>query len=191
MEPTALLPLQRKACWGFFHSKNPTASAGCEPANLGTKGQHATSRPPKPLKHRVQFTHIYIYIYIYIYTYEEVHVIDFVELDRCVTRIWCHFAGLVPKPVASSFSHSLEYLDTVAANSETPATHLRSPSPVRMSPKSDTLDQLTLEEEKALASGKSWCSKTVFVFSYLRWSYEAGSLNVGCWGRYLGLRGRL
>ena len=33
----------------FFRPKNPTASAGCEPANLGTKGQHATSRPPKPL----------------------------------------------------------------------------------------------------------------------------------------------
>jgi hypothetical protein len=30
----------------FFCPKNPTASAGCEPANLGTKGQHATSRPP-------------------------------------------------------------------------------------------------------------------------------------------------
>jgi hypothetical protein len=29
--------------------KNPTVSAGFEPANLGTKGQHATSRPPKPL----------------------------------------------------------------------------------------------------------------------------------------------
>ena len=29
--------------------KNPTASAGFEPANLDTKGQHATSRPPKPL----------------------------------------------------------------------------------------------------------------------------------------------
>jgi hypothetical protein len=27
--------------------KNPTASAGLEPANLGTKGQHATPRPPK------------------------------------------------------------------------------------------------------------------------------------------------
>jgi len=26
----------------------PTVSAGFEPANLGTKGQHATSRPPKP-----------------------------------------------------------------------------------------------------------------------------------------------
>ena len=30
----------------FFALKNPTASAGFEPANLGTKGQHATSRPP-------------------------------------------------------------------------------------------------------------------------------------------------
>jgi len=42
MGPTALLPLRRKA-------KNPTALAGFEPANLGTKGQHATPRPPKPL----------------------------------------------------------------------------------------------------------------------------------------------
>ena len=33
----------------FFALKNPTASAGFEPANLGTKGQHATPRPPKPL----------------------------------------------------------------------------------------------------------------------------------------------
>jgi len=48
MGPTALLPLRRKVCWGFFRPKNPTASAGFEPANLGTKGQHATPRPPKP-----------------------------------------------------------------------------------------------------------------------------------------------
>ena len=33
----------------FFALKNPTASAGFEPANLGTKGQHATPRPPKPV----------------------------------------------------------------------------------------------------------------------------------------------
>jgi hypothetical protein len=33
----------------FFALKNPTASARFEPANLGTKGQHATPRPPKPL----------------------------------------------------------------------------------------------------------------------------------------------
>jgi len=31
----------------FFAFKNPTASAGFGPSNLGTKGQHATSRPPK------------------------------------------------------------------------------------------------------------------------------------------------
>ena len=35
----------------FFRAKNPTASAGFEPANLGTKGQHATPRPPKPIRH--------------------------------------------------------------------------------------------------------------------------------------------
>jgi len=46
MGATALLPLRRKACWGLFRPKNSTASVGCEPANLGTKGQHATSRPP-------------------------------------------------------------------------------------------------------------------------------------------------
>jgi len=48
MGPTALLPLRRKACWGFFRPKIPTASAGLEPANLVTKGQKATARPPKP-----------------------------------------------------------------------------------------------------------------------------------------------
>ena len=48
MGPTALLSLRRKACREFFCPENPTTSAGCEPANLGTKGQHATSRPPKP-----------------------------------------------------------------------------------------------------------------------------------------------
>ena len=47
MGPTALLSLRRKACWEIFPPKNPTASAGFEPANLGTKGQHATPRPPK------------------------------------------------------------------------------------------------------------------------------------------------
>ena len=31
----------RKARCGFFRPKNPTASAGIEPAILGTRGQHA------------------------------------------------------------------------------------------------------------------------------------------------------
>ena len=39
----------------------PTASAGFEPANLGTIGQHATSRPPKPL---IFQTYSYIFLEI-------------------------------------------------------------------------------------------------------------------------------
>ena len=42
-------PSEGRRAENFFALKNPTASAGFEPANLGTKGQHATSRPPKPL----------------------------------------------------------------------------------------------------------------------------------------------
>jgi hypothetical protein len=34
---------------GFFRPKNPMALAGCEPAYLGTIGQHATSKLPKSL----------------------------------------------------------------------------------------------------------------------------------------------
>ena len=33
----------------FSALKNPTASAWFEPVNLGIKGQHAASRPPRPL----------------------------------------------------------------------------------------------------------------------------------------------
>jgi hypothetical protein len=47
-------PLKEGACWGFFRPKNPTALAECEPANLSTKGQHATSGPPKPLRQEVR-----------------------------------------------------------------------------------------------------------------------------------------
>ena len=41
MGTTDLLPLRRKACWGFCRPKNPTASAGLEPVNSGTRGLHA------------------------------------------------------------------------------------------------------------------------------------------------------
>jgi hypothetical protein len=34
---------------GVLRIFSPEKSAGLEPTNLGTKGQHATSRPPKPL----------------------------------------------------------------------------------------------------------------------------------------------
>ena len=48
MGPTALFPSEGRRAEDFFALKNPTASAGFEPANLGTKSQHATPRPPKP-----------------------------------------------------------------------------------------------------------------------------------------------
>ena len=38
---TALLPPQGRHAVEFFRPKNPTASAGIEPAILGTRGQHA------------------------------------------------------------------------------------------------------------------------------------------------------
>jgi hypothetical protein len=34
-------PLKEGMLWIFFRPKNPTASAGFERANLGTRGQHA------------------------------------------------------------------------------------------------------------------------------------------------------
>ena len=42
-------PSERRRAEDFFALENPAASAGFEPANLGTKGQHATPRPPKPI----------------------------------------------------------------------------------------------------------------------------------------------
>jgi hypothetical protein len=42
-------PSEGRRVEDFFALKNPTASAGFEPANLGTKGQHAAFRPLKPL----------------------------------------------------------------------------------------------------------------------------------------------
>jgi hypothetical protein len=46
---TLYFPSEGRRAEDFFTLKNLTASAWFEPANLGTKGQHATPRPPKPL----------------------------------------------------------------------------------------------------------------------------------------------
>jgi len=43
-------PSEARRAEDFYALKNPMASAGFEPANLGTKGQHATPRPPKLFK---------------------------------------------------------------------------------------------------------------------------------------------
>jgi hypothetical protein len=42
-------PSEGRRAKDFFYPKNPTPLAGCEPSNLGTRGQHAASSPSKPL----------------------------------------------------------------------------------------------------------------------------------------------
>ena len=49
-------PSEGRRAEDFFALKNPTASAGFEPANLGTKGQHVTSRPQKPFPFKSKAT---------------------------------------------------------------------------------------------------------------------------------------
>ena len=51
-EKRLYFPSEGRRAEDFFALKNPTALARFEPAKLGTKGQHATSRPPKPLTPR-------------------------------------------------------------------------------------------------------------------------------------------
>ena len=50
-------PSEERGAEDFFALKNLSASVGFEPANLGTKCQHATSRPPKTLIIRLQVKH--------------------------------------------------------------------------------------------------------------------------------------
>jgi hypothetical protein len=40
-QPALYFPSKGRHAEDFFALKNPTASAGFEPANLGTRGQHA------------------------------------------------------------------------------------------------------------------------------------------------------
>ena len=54
-------PSEGRRAEDFFRPKNPKASAGFEPANLGTKGQHATHRPPKPM----YFMYMYLLYFMY------------------------------------------------------------------------------------------------------------------------------
>ena len=56
-------PSEGRRAEDFFALKDPTASAGFEPANLGTKGQHATSRPPKPLFDRFSKSRLQIFLF--------------------------------------------------------------------------------------------------------------------------------
>jgi hypothetical protein len=58
MGQTALLPSEGSRAEDVWALKKPKASAGFEPATLGTKGQHTTPRPPKPLTLKYLITYI-------------------------------------------------------------------------------------------------------------------------------------
>ena len=57
-------PSEGRRAEDFFALENQTASVGFEPANLGTKGQHANSRPPKPLVSDCWAAYCCLYCYI-------------------------------------------------------------------------------------------------------------------------------
>jgi hypothetical protein len=69
-------------------------------------------------------------------------------------RVYFDFSAPSFKSLTSSFRNSLDFLNTVAVNSEMSTTAPRAPSPVCTSPKSDSLDQMNLEEEKLSVLGK-------------------------------------
>ena len=101
MGPTALLPLRRKACWGLLRPKNPTASAGFEPANLGTKGQHATPRPPKPI--------LYIVVVITFTLVHRVSVYSPELYSRLLPGIQTSLVSLLLRPAVRIQSDSSEF----------------------------------------------------------------------------------
>jgi hypothetical protein len=112
----ALLPLWRNVCWGFFHPKNPTSSARCEPADLGTKGQHAASRPPKPVfkisihePKRYNTNQAHNLIRVYSYEISSSHIADYNLLRRNIVKL-CRHAPMLP-PSSGQESVEIIYLE--------------------------------------------------------------------------------
>ncbi|XP_033607851.1 phosphoinositide 3-kinase adapter protein 1 isoform X5 [Cryptotermes secundus] len=60
----------------------------------------------------------------------------------------CEIGYMEMHPPAPLSRNSLDFLNTVAVNSEVPAAGLRAQSPLCTSPESDSLDQINLEEER-------------------------------------------
>ena len=82
-------PTEGRRVDDFFALKNPTASAGFEPWNLGTNGQHATSRPPKPL-----FVFLYFYnntVVIKLYVTTEFFINKVLGSRIWLECRWCRF----------------------------------------------------------------------------------------------------
>ena len=105
------LPSEGRRAEDFFALKNPTVSAGFELANLGTRGQRATSRPPKPPLSRILDT-MYVILVLRIETSAESEVIFTHTCSRDITHIP---ENDVPKAALEpySFFQPIECLDYI------------------------------------------------------------------------------
>ena len=92
MGQTALFLSEGRHAEDFFALKNPTASVGFQPANLGTKGQHATSRPQKPLESTKNSEPYLVVncIFYFSYYYRHFFITDIYKKTTQVT-LYCHY----------------------------------------------------------------------------------------------------
>jgi hypothetical protein len=79
MGPTALLPLRRKACWGFFASKIRRLRPSANPRTWIPKASMLTTRPPKLLYctgYRILFLgHFYIWLQQIYYVLPQIYYV--------------------------------------------------------------------------------------------------------------------
>ena len=86
-----LLPLRRKACWEFSgRPKNPTASAGFEPANSGSSGQYASHVTTEAVFLSVNHFLLYFQTSVLCKCRQSMTTFDF---SQAITDIWCRGKG--------------------------------------------------------------------------------------------------
>jgi hypothetical protein len=81
-------PSEGRRAEDVFTLKIKTASAGCEPVNLGTKGQHATSRPPKPLKQVLTALKC---------NYENIKILQYIRFVNISSQLLYAFFWVIPR----------------------------------------------------------------------------------------------
>ena len=92
-------PSEGRRAEDFFALKNPTASAGFEPANLGTKGQHATSRPPKPMWRYLRWSNLIdAYKKLWIIKLKKIQIPLLAPFDVCLTISEIHLTHPFMRP---------------------------------------------------------------------------------------------
>jgi hypothetical protein len=79
-------PCEGRRAGDFFALKNPTASAGFEPANLGTRGQYASSRPPKSLARILISRYSYVHYFFSQEAFSQIVLIKETLYSNCACQ---------------------------------------------------------------------------------------------------------